>query len=123
AVYWPAFLMAAGEPLPKRVVAHGWWLRDAAKISKSRGGVVDPLPLVEAFGVDPVRYFLMREMVFGQDANYSDEAFIERVNTDLANDLGNLLSRTLKMIEDYCGGKIPGPTRASARTSRSRRPR
>jgi methionyl-tRNA synthetase len=107
AVYWPAFLMAAGEPLPKRVVAHGWWLRDAAKISKSRGGVVDPLPLVEAFGVDPLRYFLMREMVFGQDANYSDEAFIERVNTDLANDLGNLLSRTLKMIEDYCGGRIP----------------
>src|SRR6267143_1335749 len=107
AVYWPAFLMSADEPLPRRVVAHGWWLRDAPKISKSKGGVVDPLPLIEAFGVDPVRYFLMRELVFGQDANYSDEAFIDRVNTDLANDLGNLVSRTLKMIEDYCGGKTP----------------
>ena len=107
AVYWPAYLMSAGEPLPRRVVAHGWWLRDAAKISKSKGGVVDPIPLIEAFGVDPLRYFLMREMVFGQDANYSDEAFIDRVNTDLANDLGNLASRTLKMIEDYCGGKTP----------------
>jgi methionyl-tRNA synthetase len=109
AVYWPAFLLAAGEPLPRRIVAHGWWLRDAAKISKSKGGVVDPLPLIAAFGVDPLRYFLLREMVFGQDANYSDEAFIDRVNTDLANDLGNLLSRTLKMIEDYCGGEVPKP--------------
>ncbi|HXH28559.1 MAG TPA: methionine--tRNA ligase, partial [Candidatus Polarisedimenticolia bacterium] len=107
AVYWPAFLLSAGEPLPRHVVAHGWWLRDAAKISKSKGGVVDPLPLIEAFGVDPLRYFLLREMVFGQDANYSDEAFIDRVNTDLANDLGNLLSRTLKMIEDSCDGVIP----------------
>jgi methionyl-tRNA synthetase len=107
AVYWPAFLLSAEEALPKRVVAHGWWLRDAAKISKSKGGVVDPLPLIEAFGVDALRYFLLREMVFGQDASYSDEAFIDRVNTDLANDLGNLVSRTLKMIEDYCGGKIP----------------
>src|SRR6266571_2137258 len=68
AVYWPAYLMSAGEPLPRRVVAHGWWLRDAAKISKSKGGVVDPIPLIEAFGVDPVRYFLMREMIYGQDA-------------------------------------------------------
>ena len=107
AVYWPAFLMSADEPLPRRVVAHGWWLRDALKISKSRGGAVDPGPLIEAFGVDAVRHFLLREMVFGQDAGYSDEAFIDRVNTDLANDLGNLVSRTLKMIEDYCAGKVP----------------
>ncbi|MFQ5876276.1 MAG: methionine--tRNA ligase [Acidobacteriota bacterium] len=109
AVYWPAFLMSAGEPLPRRVVAHGWWLRDAAKISKSKGGIVDPLPLIEAFGVDPLRYFLLREMVFGQDAGYSDEALIDRVNTDLANDLGNLISRGLKMIEDYRGGHVPKP--------------
>jgi methionyl-tRNA synthetase len=109
AVYWPAFLMSAGEPLPKQVVAHGWWLRDAAKISKSAGGVVDPLPLLHEFGADALRYFLLREMAFGQDASYSDEAFIERVNTDLANDLGNLASRTFKMIEDYRGGLVPSP--------------
>ncbi len=109
AIYWPAYLMSAGEPLPRQIVAHGWWLRDAAKISKSQGGIVDPLPLIREFGVDPLRYFLLREMAFGQDANYSDEALIERVNTDLANDLGNLLSRTLKMIADYCDGTIPKP--------------
>jgi methionyl-tRNA synthetase len=109
AIYWPAYLMSAGLPLPERIVAHGWWLRDAAKISKSQGGVVDPIPLIREFGVDPLRYFLMREMVFGQDANYSDEAFIERVNTDLANDLGNLASRCLKMVSDYCAGVIPPP--------------
>jgi methionyl-tRNA synthetase len=114
AVYWPAFLMSAGEPLPKQVVAHGWWLRDAAKISKSAGGVVDPLPLLHEFGADALRYFLLREMAFGQDASYSDEAFIERVNTDLANDLGNLASRTLKMIEDYRGGLVPSPDPAFA---------
>jgi methionyl-tRNA synthetase len=109
AVYWPAFLLSAGEPLPKRIVAHGWWLRDAAKISKSKGGVVDPLPLIHDFGADPLRYFLLRDMVFGQDSNYSDEAFVDRVNTDLANDLGNLASRALKMIEDYRDGVLPSP--------------
>jgi methionyl-tRNA synthetase len=114
AVYWPAYLMSAGLPLPGRIVAHGWWLRDAAKISKSQGGVVDPLPLIRDFGVDPLRYFLMREMVFGQDAGFSDEAFIDRVNTDLANDLGNLASRSLKMIADYRGGIVPAPDDRSA---------
>ncbi|MCZ6695248.1 MAG: methionine--tRNA ligase [Acidobacteria bacterium] len=109
AVYWPAFLLSGDEPLPRRIVAHGWWLRDSAKISKSKGGVVDPLPLIDAFGIDPVRYFLMREMVFGQDASYSDEALIDRLNTDLANDLGNLISRALKMVEDFCGGVVPTP--------------
>jgi methionyl-tRNA synthetase len=109
AVYWPAFLLAAGEPPPRQVVAHGWWLRDAAKISKSKGGVVDPLPFIRDFGADALRYVLLREMVFGQDASFSDEAFIDRVNTDLANDLGNLASRALKMIEDYRGGALPAP--------------
>jgi methionyl-tRNA synthetase len=109
AVYWPAFLLAAGEPPPRQVVAHGWWLRDAAKISKSKGGVVDPLPFIRDFGPDALRYVLLREMVFGQDASFSDEAFIDRVNTDLANDLGNLASRALKMIEDYRGGVLPAP--------------
>jgi len=109
AVYWPAFLMAAGIPLPKSVVAHGWWLRDAAKMSKSRGNVIEPNSLLDDFGVDAVRYFLMREMAFGQDASYSDEALIDRNNSDLANDLGNLVSRTLKLIENGCGGKIPDP--------------
>lgn len=109
AVYWPAFLMAAGIPLPKSVVAHGWWLRDAAKMSKSRGNVIEPNSLLDDFGVDAVRYFLMREMAFGQDANYSDEALIERCNSDLANDLGNLTSRTLKLLENSFGGIVPDP--------------
>jgi len=109
AVYWPAFLMAAGIPLPKSVVAHGWWLRDAAKMSKSRGNVIEPNSLLDDFGVDAVRYFLMREMAFGQDSNYSDEALIERCNSDLANDLGNLTSRTLKLLENSFGGVVPDP--------------
>ncbi|HEV8375859.1 MAG TPA: methionine--tRNA ligase, partial [Candidatus Polarisedimenticolia bacterium] len=109
AVYWPAFLMAAGVPLPRSVVAHGWWLRDAAKMSKSRGNVIEPNSLLDDFGVDAVRYFLMREMAFGQDASYSDEALIDRNNSDLANDLGNLVSRTLKLVESSFGGVIPEP--------------
>jgi methionyl-tRNA synthetase len=109
AVYWPAFLMAAGIPLPRSIVAHGWWLRDEAKMSKSRGNVIEPDSLLDDFGADAVRYFLMREMAFGQDASYSDEALIDRVNSDLANDLGNLASRVLKLIENSSGGKIPDP--------------
>ncbi|HUF17444.1 MAG TPA: methionine--tRNA ligase, partial [Thermoanaerobaculia bacterium] len=107
AVYWPAFLMAAGIELPERIVAHGWWLRDNQKISKSTGNIVRPNHVISEFGPDPLRYYLMREMVFGQDANYSDEAFIQRYNSDLANDLGNTLSRTIKMSASYFDGKTP----------------
>ena len=107
AVYWPAFLMAAGIELPKQIVGHGWWLRDNQKISKSLGNVVRPYNIIEDFGADSFRYFLLREMVFGQDQNYSDEAFLARYNADLANDLGNTMSRALKMSESYFGGKTP----------------
>ena len=107
AVYWPAFLMAAGIELPKQVIGHGWWLRDNQKISKSVGNVVRPYDIIETFGADALRYFLLREMVFGQDQNYSDEAFLTRYNADLANDLGNTLSRALKMSDTYFGGKTP----------------
>ncbi|HEX3109791.1 MAG TPA: methionine--tRNA ligase [Thermoanaerobaculia bacterium] len=107
AVYWPAFLMSAGLPLPKRVVGHGWWLRDQQKISKSLGNVVRPDNIISDFGPDPFRYFVMREMVFGQDQDYSDQAFLGRYNADLANDLGNTLSRAIKMSDTYFGGKTP----------------
>ncbi len=107
AVYWPAFLMSAGLPLPKQVVGHGWWLRDQQKISKSLGNIVRPDNIIGDFGPDPFRYFVMREMVFGQDQDYSDEAFLTRYNADLANDLGNTLSRAIKMSDTYFGGKTP----------------
>ena len=107
AVYWPAFLMSAGVELPRRVIGHGWWLRDNQKISKSVGNIVRPENIVDDFGADPFRYFLLREMVFGQDQNYSDEAFLTRYNADLANDLGNTMSRVLKMAESYFGGRTP----------------
>jgi methionyl-tRNA synthetase len=107
AVYWPAFLMAAGLPLPKRIVTHGWWLRDNQKISKSLGNVVRPYNIIDDFGADALRYFVLREMVFGQDQNYSDEALVARYNADLANDLGNTLSRAVKMSDSYFGGKTP----------------
>jgi len=107
AVYWPAFLMAADLPLPRRIVSHGWWLMEGAKMSKSRGNVVRPRDYVERFGVDALRYFVFREMVFGQDANFADEAILTRYNADLANDLGNLVSRATTMIQRYCGGVVP----------------
>ena len=107
AVYWPAFLMAAGIELPKRVVGHGFWLRDQQKISKSLGNVVRPYNIIEDFGPDPLRYYVMREMVFGQDQDYSDESLLVRYNADLANDLGNTLSRAIKMCDSYFGGKTP----------------
>lgn len=107
AVYWPAFLMAAGLPLPEKILCHGWWLRDNEKISKSTGNIVRPEPIIDQFGGDAFRYFLLREMVFGQDASYSDEAFLTRYNSELANDLGNTLSRTIKMCASYFEGRTP----------------
>ncbi len=107
AVYWPAFLMSAGLPLPTQVVAHGWWLRDQQKISKSVGNVVRPDDLVAAFGIDSLRYFLLRDMVFGQDASFSDEGFIDRYNSDLANDLGNTVSRLVTLSRRAFDGRLP----------------
>jgi methionyl-tRNA synthetase len=106
-VYWPAFLMSAGLPLPEQIYGHGWWLRDEAKMSKSIGNVVRPDYLIERFGTDSLRYFLAREMTFGQDASFSDEAFLERFNADLANALGNTASRTLSMTGRYLDGRVP----------------
>ena len=109
AVYWPAFLMAAGLPLPKQIWAHGWFLMDSAKMSKSLGNVVSPRPIVHVLGMDALRYYLLRETVFGQDGNFSYDALVQRYNSDLANGLGNLASRTAALIEKNFGGKIPKP--------------
>src|SRR5579863_3072874 len=112
AVYWPAFLMAAGftpEEMPKQIWAHGWLLMDSAKMSKSLGNVVRPRPIVHVLGMDALRYYLLRETVFGQDGNFSYDALVQRYNSDLANGLGNLASRTITMIERYFGGEIPKP--------------
>lgn len=106
AVYWPAFLMAAEFSLPQTVFGHGWWLKDEAKISKSKGNVLDPYLILDAFGTDPLRYFLLREVSLGLDGNFSHQGFVHRINSDLANDLGNLIQRTLTMIHNYSGGKI-----------------
>src|SRR5580704_12556653 len=109
AVYWPAFLMAAMLPIPKGIWAHGWFLMDAAKMSKSKGNVVLPRPIVNMVGMDALRYFLLREVVFGQDGNFSYDALVTRYNSDLANGLGNLASRTATLIEKNFAGKIPKP--------------
>lgn len=108
-IYWPAFLMSAGLPLPSRVFGHGFVLNKGEKMSKSLGNVTDPSDLVDAFGVDPVRYFLLREIAFGNDGSYSPEAIVTRCNADLANDLGNLAQRTLSMIAKNCDGQVPQP--------------
>jgi methionyl-tRNA synthetase len=110
-VYWPAFLMAAMLPVPKQVWAHGWFLMDAAKMSKSKGNVVLPRPIANMLGMDALRYFLLREVVFGQDGNFSYDALVTRYNSDLANGLGNLASRTAAMIEKSFAGKIPKAVR------------
>jgi methionyl-tRNA synthetase len=107
AVYWPAFLMSAGIELPKRVFAHGFLFNRGEKMSKSVGNVVDPFALIEAYGLDQVRYFFLREVPFGQDGSYSHDAIVNRTNADLANDLGNLAQRSLSMIAKNCGGVVP----------------
>jgi methionyl-tRNA synthetase len=107
AIYWPAFLMSAGLPLPKQIVVHGFLFSRGEKMSKSLGNVVDPLELAARYGVDQLRYFFLREVPFGQDGNYSHEAIVNRINADLANDLGNLAQRSLSMIAKNCGAKVP----------------
>lgn len=109
AVYWPAFLMSAGIELPKRVFAHGFLTNDGQKMSKSLGNVVDPFEIIDDFGVDPVRFFFLREVNFGNDGDYGREKFILRCNADLANDFGNLAQRSLSMIAKNCEGKVPVP--------------
>jgi methionyl-tRNA synthetase len=109
ALYWPAFLMSAGIRPPERVIAHGWWLMGGAKMSKSVGNVARYQDYVRVFGVDALRYFVMREMPLGLDANFSDEGVLTRFNADLANDLGNLVSRTTTMVHRYCEGVVPSP--------------
>ncbi|HEV8327412.1 MAG TPA: methionine--tRNA ligase [Nitrospiraceae bacterium] len=107
AVYWSTMLMALDMKLPETIFAHGWWTVDGEKMSKSRGNVVDPNKMIDEFGADAFRYFLLREVPFGQDGDFSQDAMVSRINSDLANGIGNLLSRTLTMIEKYCDGKTP----------------
>ena len=117
-VYWPAFLMAAGLPLPKSIVAHGWLLFEESKMSKSRGNIVRAETVIDVLGNDALRYFLLREVVFGQDGSFSFDALVQRYNSDLANDLGNLASRTLTMITRYFrGGEVPYPSSGGSRTA------
>lgn len=106
-IYWPIMLMALDLPLPKKVFGHGWWLVKEGKMSKSKGNVIDPVVLLDRYGLDALRYFLLREVPFGSDGTFTPEGFVERLNFDLANDLGNLLNRTVAMIDKYFGGEIP----------------
>jgi methionyl-tRNA synthetase len=109
AVYWPAFLMAAGLKPPAQVFAHGWWTHEGQKISKSLGNTIDPVALIDKYGIDPVRYFLFREISFGQDGNFSHEALVGRLNSDLANNYGNLVQRVLSIAQKNLGGIVPQP--------------
>ena len=115
AVYWPAFLMSAGIDVPRRIFSHGFLFNRGEKMSKSVGNVIDPFALADAYGVDPLRYFLLREVPFGQDGNYSHEAIVARINADLANDLGNLAQRSLSMVGRGLGGVLPTPGALQAR--------
>lgn len=112
AVYWPCFLMSAGLPLPKQIYAHGWWTHEGAKMSKTLGNVIDPKDMVARYGADAFRYFLLREVTFGADGDFSERALQNRINGDLANDYGNLLNRVAGMIERYRGGVVPARGRA-----------
>jgi len=109
AIYWPAFLMAAGLPVPRRVFAHGWWTNEGQKISKSLGNIIDPLALVERYGLDPVRSFLLREVPFVADGDSSHKSMVRRLNGDLANDLGNLAQRVLTIVARNCDARVPAP--------------